>query len=188
MMPTIKPNTSVLATPLPLGQAHLPFLPFGLPGWRAPLRGEVVVIVPPYHKDESPVARVFDDLIRFVTLNFVSTDKANRPQWDGPFVLRRVIGLPGDSIRIQDDQVSVKPAGAKYYLSEYEVSNRPYSVEQRPLPANWKSTFPGGQSLTERVLGPDEYFVLADERGGLVGDSTTWGPVHRKAIQAVALL
>lgn len=187
MEPTLKPGTAVLVTPLPLGQSALPFLPFGLPGWRGPERGELVLLVPPYHQEPSVWVSVADDLVRFFTFNTVSVDAATRPVWDGAFTLRRVIGLPGDSVRIENFTASVRPKGEAYYLSEYELSKKPYSLSDEGLPAGWRATFPYGQTLTERVLGPDEYFVLADHRS-LGGDSRTWGPVHRKSIQGTALL
>jgi len=187
MQPTLQPGTSVLVSPLPLGQASLPFLPFGLPGWRTPQRGELVLVVPPYHQEASPWVVVADDLVRFFTFNFVSIDAATRASWDGPFVLRRVIGLPGDTVRIENFTASVKPKGDAYFLSEYELSKRPYSLTDEGLPVGWRATFPYGQTLSEQTLGDDEYFVLADHRS-LGGDSRTWGPVRRKAIQGTALL
>lgn len=187
MQPTLNPGTSVLVSPLPLGQSHLPFLPFGLPGWRAPERGELVLVVPPYHQESSPWVGISDDFVRFFTFNFVSLDAATRPSWDGPYTLRRVIGLPGDTVRIENFTASVKPKGEVYFLSEYELSGRPYSLTDDGLPVGWRATFPYGHNTSERVLGSDEYFVLADHRS-LGGDSRTWGPVSRQAIQGVALL
>jgi len=187
MEPTLSAGTSVLLSPLPLGQSPLPFLPFGLPGWRTPERGELVLVIPPYHKPSAPWTKVGDDLVRFFTLNFVSLDRATRPAWDGPATLRRVIGLPGDTVRIENFTASVKPKGEAYFLSEYELSKRTYSLAEEELPAGWRSTFPDGQNVTERVLGEDEYFVMADHRS-IGGDSRTWGPVKRSAIQATALV
>lgn len=187
MQPTLAPGTSVLVSPLPLGQAHLPFLPFGLPGWRGPERGELVLVVPPYHQPPSPWTAVGDDLVRFFTFQMVSLDAATRPDWDGPATLRRVIGLPGDTVRIDNFTASVKPKGEAYFLSEYELSKTPYSLVDDGLPEGWRSTFPYGQNRTEWVLGDDEFFVLADHRS-LGGDSRTWGAVHRRDIQATALV
>lgn len=187
MQPTLQPGTSVLVTPLPLGQAHLPFLPFGLPGWRGPERGELVLIVAPYHQETNPWLVVADDLVRFFTLNLVSLDAATRSPWDGPYTLRRVIALPGDTVKIDNFTASVKPKGEAYFLSEYELSKKPYSLTDEGLPNGWRTTFPYGQTLTERVLGPDEYFVMADHRS-VGGDSRTWGPVKRPSIVASAIL
>lgn len=187
MEPTISPGTAVLVTPLPLGQAHLPFLPFGLPGWRGPERGEMVLVTPPYHQESAPWVSIGDDLVRFVTLNFVSLDAATRSRWDGPATLRRVIGLPGDTVRIDNFTASVKPKGEAYFLSEYELSKKPYSLTDDGLPSGWRSTFPFGQTATEIVLGSDQYFVMADHRS-VGGDSRTWGPVGRASILGTAVL
>ena len=187
MQPTIAPGTSVLVTPLPLGQSHLPFLPFGLPGWRAPERGDLVLMVPPYRQPSSSWVEMADDLVRFFTLNFISLESAGRAEWDGPYTLRRVIALPGDTVRIENFTASVKPKGDQYFLSEYELSSKPYSLTDEGLPPGWRATFPYGQNLTERVMGEGEYFVMADHRS-LGGDSRTWGAVRRADIQGIAIL
>jgi signal peptidase I len=187
MQPTLNPGAAVLVSPLPLGQSHLPFLPFGLPGWRGPQRGELVLLVPPYRQETAPWTAVADDAVRFFTLQMVSLDAATRAKWDGPFTLRRVIGLPGDTVKIENFTASVKPKGEAYFMSEYELSKTPYSLTDDGLPQGWRSTFPYGANLVERVLGDDEYFVLADNRS-VGGDSRTWGPVKRADIQATAVL
>jgi len=187
MEPTLNPGTAVLVTPLPLGQAPLPLLPFGLPGWRGPQRGELVLMVPPYRQTAEPWVGAADEVARFFTFQFFSLDQASRPAWDGPYTFRRVIGLPGDAVRISNGTASVKPKGEQYFLSEYELSKTPYSLADEGLPAGWRSTFPFGQNQTELVLGENEYFVLADHRS-LGGDSRVWGPVKRSSIVASALL
>lgn len=187
MQPTLNPGTSVLVSPLPLGQAHLPLLPFGLPGWRTPERGELVLIEPPYRLPANPWVGAADEVVRFFTLQMVSLDQAGRPAWDGPYTLRRVIGLPGDTVRITNAAASVKPKGEQYFLSEYELSKTPYSIADEGLPTGWRSTFPLGTSQSEITLGENEYYVLADHRS-LGGDSRVWGPVKRSAILGSAVL
>lgn len=186
MEPTLHPGTVVMATPLPYGQSPLPFVPFGLPGWATPQRGELVLMVPPYHKAPATWGRMVDAMTRFFTFQMISPDSQANGQWDSPLTLRRVIGLPGDTVRIEKSIATVKPKGEAYFLSEYELSKTPYSLTEVALPDGWRSTFPGGESVREIVLGPDDYFVLADNRGA-GQDSRTWGPVKRQSIQAKAL-
>ncbi len=187
MEPTLTAESSVLLSPLPFGNTNLPFLPFGVPGWRGPEHGELVQLVPPYHSEAGLWVSIADDFVRFVTLQMVSVDQSSRASWDKAFVLRRVIGLPGDTIKIDHYVASVKPKGESYFLSEYELSQRTYSISQKPLPAGWRSTFPLGDSMAELTLGADEYFVLADNRSA-GDDSRTWGVVKKSAFKASALL
>ncbi len=111
MQPTVAPETSLVVSPLPFGNSTIPFLPFGLPGWRGPEHGELVELVPPYHVQAQPWVAAGDDLVRFFTANFVSLDTMNRPDWDKEFVLRRVIALPGDCIKMEHFTAQVKPKG-----------------------------------------------------------------------------
>ncbi len=187
MEPTLAPETSLVMTSLPLGTTNLPFLPFGLPGWRGPEHGELVEVVPPYHSPATPWVAAADDLVRFLTLNFLSLDASSRPNWDKEFVLRRVIALPGDTVKLDHFTAQIKPKNEAYFLSEYELSKTSYSIAAQALPTNWKSTFPLGDSMPERLLGPDEYFVLADNRTA-GEDSRSWGVIRRTDIKASALL
>lgn len=79
--------------------------------------------------------------------------------------IKRVIGLPGDTVEIRPGQVLVNG----------EVIAEPYD----PEPVNY--------SYPPTVLGPNEYFVLGDNRNNS-SDSHTWGPLERKYIIGKAWL
>jgi signal peptidase I len=83
--------------------------------------------------------------------------------------IKRVIGLPGDRIVIRDGKV---------YINEHLV-NEPYIKE------TWNDTWP--TSGQERTLGPDEYFVMGDNRNHS-SDSRVFGPIKRNQIEAHAWL
>ena len=185
MEPGLHKDVSVLVTPLPFGHTHIPFLPFGLPGWREPERGELVLLVPAYHTPANPWISVLDEVVRFFTLNKLSV--VAKKSWDQDYTLRRVIGLPGDTIKLDNFTASVKPKGKQFFLSEYELSKKIYSLKDNPLPAEWKSSYPLSGSAPEITLGPDEYFVLADNRAR-ASDSRTWGVVRGEAIKGLAIL
>jgi signal peptidase I len=80
--------------------------------------------------------------------------------------IKRVIGLPGDRIRIRDGEVYVngKP------LHEPYVPNR----------------FADDGSLPETVLQPNEYWVMGDHRS-ISKDSRDFGPVDRDLIYGKAV-
>ena len=108
-----------------------------------------------------------------------------------PLMVKRVIGLPGDRLRIENGRVFVNGAA----LAE------PYAVFE-PAPANpFRDSFPAKvytdpdvdpdwwsqmQSLTrngELVVPAGEYFMLGDNRNHS-NDSRFWGFVPRQAIVA----
>lgn len=77
--------------------------------------------------------------------------------------IKRVIGLPGDVVTVQDNTVIVNGK----ILQENYVS-----------PANLGNFY---QPIVNRVIPPDMYFVLGDNRRGS-SDSRDWGCVPKKNI------
>jgi signal peptidase I len=112
-----------------------------------------------------------------------------------PYLVKRVIGVPGDHLRIQNGQVLVN-----------EVPIRePYVALEPATPSQFQDNFPARvytdpdvdpewwrqmQTLTqdgELVVPPSQYFVLGDNRNHSF-DSRSWGFVPRQAIIARPLV
>lgn len=120
----------------------------------APKRGDVVIF-----KHPEPACT-----------EFVESNYFNRIFFQGPCsnYIKRVIGLPGETLTIKDGKVSIKndddPGG--FELSE------PY------LPSNMQTY--GNQT---RELKDDEYYVLGDNRApNASSDSREWGVLPRDHI------
>ncbi len=93
------------------------------------------------------------------------------PKNPSQYFIKRVIGLPGETVAIDDQgHVSIKDASGTTTLALSE----PY-VE-----------YPKDEAA-QRTLGPDEYFVMGDNRAGSF-DSRAWGPVPRNLIVGRAFL
>lgn len=86
------------------------------------------------------------------------------PTVEKDYFLKRIIGLPGERIRVENNKVIVTN------------SDHPDSVllEEKYL----TETTPGVANYT---LGPDEYFVMGDNRDASF-DSRRFGPIKRNAI------
>jgi signal peptidase I len=114
---------------------------------------------------------------------------------DPPYLVKRVVGIPGDRIRIEDGRVSVNGS----------ILDEPY-VSFEPAAANpFRDNFPGKiytdpnidpawweklQSMTKDgalVVPPGQYFMLGDNRNHSK-DSRFWGFVPRAAIVARPLV
>lgn len=100
--------------------------------------------------------------------------------------LRRVIGVPGDTIYMRDYVVYIKPMGEKHFLTEFEITPKTYNVTFFTAPAGWDSSLGVKGSFEEITLGPNEYFVLGDNRKS-TDDSRLWGIVNKDDIDAKAL-
>ena len=117
------------------------------------------------------------------------------PQDPHRFLVKRVVGLPGDHLRIEDGRVSVNGA----------ILNEPYAAFEPAAPNPFRDNFPARiytdpavdptwweqlQSLTrngELIVPAGEYFMLGDNRNHSY-DSRSWGFVPRQAIVARPLV
>ena len=159
-----------------------------------PNRGDVV-LVSNYQGAKLSMAK---KLIRTAT-EFVSLRKwrpfEQNPVYGTRPVLRRVIGLPGDTIYIDRYVVFIKPIGEKHFHTEFEFplhsesdpSKSKYTPKILVPPANWDVDFGAKASYKEITLGEDEYFVLGDDRLS-AADSRIWGPIKQSSIQGKAVL
>lgn len=95
------------------------------------------------------------------------------PKDETTYFIKRIIGLPGERVQIQDGKVVVfndqNPQGA--------ILKEPYLPERAAITGN-----------TEAVkLGPDDYFVLGDNRAASF-DSRSWGILEAREIVGLARL
>lgn len=149
-------------------------------------RGDVVVVRPPYLAKPTTARLAAVHIVRFLTLNTVDLNSKGTPETINPYMVRRVIGLPGDRIKANDFIAFVKPQGEEYYISEFELMNSSYKVEFSKETQSWSDNFPGVGEMKEILLGEGEYFVLGDNRE-IANDSRTWGSLPRGNIRGKAL-
>ncbi len=113
--------------------------------FHAPQRGDIVVINPP----PRPIEGFWD--------SFRNQFATKTPQSE-PYI-KRIIGLPGDTIHIGDGKVFINGTP----ISENYIKDPP------------DYTFP--PAMPSITLGPDQYFVLGDNRRASA-DSHFFGPIE----------
>ena len=159
---------------------------FICPLLRSPDRGDVVYMQNYDGGSIGPVKRLLRNLALFVSLRQWQPFEEKPVEGTRP-VLRRVVGMPGDTIYIDRYVVFIKPAGQNHFLTEFEVTESKYNAKILVPPALWDSDFGAKASIKQITLADDEYFVLGDDRLS-ASDSRVWGPVKHKNIIGKALL
>jgi signal peptidase I len=145
-------------------------------------RGSAVLVDMGRERSIKLPLRIIDGVVRFFTGQQVSIFSG-----EGQYYIKRVVGLPGDEIYMADFVFRVKPAGGLYSLTEFELSEKPYHPAIPQIPALWNESLPFSGTMDKIVLGPDECFVVSDDRGN-TNDSRTWGPIPTSYITAKAVL
>jgi signal peptidase I len=86
------------------------------------------------------------------------------------FFIKRVIALPGETIKINGTQVQIKKVGS----DTFETLEEPYIEFSK-------------ESYKEMTLADDEYFVMGDNRMASL-DSRSWGPLKESYIVGKAFV
>ena len=141
---------------------------------------DIVLIEPRQNEDISFFKKIVKGIVYFFTASQISITEDKNFPGTKPHI-RRIVGIPGDSIYMRDYVLYVKPAGEKHYLTEFEVSDKEYNLTFYTAPADWDSSIGTKGSFDEIVLGNKEYFVLGDNRKSC-SDSRLWGPLNEKYI------
>lgn len=153
---------------------------------KTPDRGDIVVISPDKPDDYSFFKKIANSFVVFFTAHKYNLIENN----DYPNTkskVRRVIGLPGDTVYMKDYKLYVKPQNQKHFLTEYELTDRQYNVKYGQADSSWDNEIGISGNFDEIVIGPSEYFVVADNRNS-AEDSRIWGAVHRTKIKGKVLM
>ena len=134
----------------------------------------------------------YDKLLPYRTLQRGDIIVFKYPYQDHPHFVKRVIGLPGDHLKIVDQQVYIndKPLNEPYVVhdpsSGYDPLNYSFppvgsQIYMSPLQPEWAHEIRKYIQGDELVVPPDRYFAMGDNRDHSL-DSRYWGFVDRDAI------
>lgn len=179
MEPTFPQGARVLASPLLLGDS-IPLIAKKISAIREPQRGDVVVVTPPQVEPDPWYLRILDGVVRFFTLQWVSLDTTGKRAWENREVIKRVIAIPGDRVRMRGFKAEIHPSQEEGFLSETVLMSG-IPLQYPELPPGWDGEHPFSGNREELLLKEGEYFLLGDNRG--VGmDSLYLGPVDRQRV------
>ena len=96
------------------------------------------------------------------------------------YLIKRIIGLPGETIRIADGHVYIREAGA----SDFYMLDEPYLTAGITTSVMSTGLERGYDEIT---LGPDEYYCMGDNRP-VSNDSRNLGPFSADRIKGIAFI
>jgi signal peptidase I len=134
----------------------------------------------------------YDKFLPYRTLQRGDIIVFKYPYQDHPHFVKRVIGLPGDHLKIVDQQVYIndKPLNEPYVAhdpsSGYDPLNYSFppvgsQIYMSPVQPEWAHEIRKYIQGDELVVPPDRYFAMGDNRDHSL-DSRYWGFVDRDAI------
>lgn len=101
-----------------------------------------------------------------------------RNRVSGERIIKRVVGMPGDHFRLVDSyRVYINGKSMEYSAPDNEHVLIEANAHRIQLVRNPKFFYETKYGGTDLLLGPDEYFVLGDNRLASE-DSRFFGPIH----------
>jgi len=190
MEPGITKGQKLLTTPLVYGP-RIPITGKIVSGFRLPDRGDVVIVLPPHRIQYSWYITAADTIVRFFTLQNYSILSHSPDTSDNQVSVKRIIAIPGDTIKMDDFRAFIKPAGSSEFVSEKDLIPKKYAVNGQldilPLPEGWSKKYPYSGSFPPLILRDNEYYVLNDNRTDR-NDSRFFGTVSRENISSLVFL
>ncbi len=185
MEPALSRGDRLLATPLAFG-IPIRLLPPRLRSYANPRRGDLVVFEVPGSPAWTWPMCLAETFLRFITLSRHSIAEGPDGRPLARLSVKRVIGLPGDTVRMQRLRAYVRPAGHIGYQPEEEIVPGGYAINTEQV-VRWPEGLPFGGDTGEIELGQGEYFVLGDNRARS-SDSRSWDAVARELMRGRVLL
>ena len=124
------------------------------------------------------------DVMVFATENIVGPN-GERPADSGDYYIKRLVGLPLDTLKIQDDVLYVKPHRAEKFVPVYELApNMKKLYSGKGGYQGHSNSIPGLsnflRSAAEEYTVPEDCYFMLGDNTRFSADSRVWGPVPRR--------
>jgi signal peptidase I len=175
MEPGITKGQHILSAPILTG-ASLKLFELKIPGFKETKRGDIVLVRPGNAEKLPWYINVLDPILRFFTLQKKTIDPNRKENWNNQLAVKRIIGIPGDTVKMLNYIYFIKPADETSYKSEEILIEDEYNLIIPQIPDNIDSSFPFAGFMVEIKLDENQYFVSNDNRG-VYYDSRLYGSI-----------
>ena len=180
MLPAFEEGDRILVSPYPyglrLGLSSTRYFPV-----RKPRRGDLVLARPAWAAGVPRWFAGLDTALRIISFQRLRLESLLGPGQGDEWILRRVVGLPGDTLYFEKGWCFIKPTDEAAFRREDEVVEEGYSLLLPESLPDWNRAFPGPSSSPPVQLTENEYFLLADNRM-VLDDSRLWGAAPEAAL------
>ena len=157
---------------------------FIVPLLKKPSRGDVMLVSPHSQENYSLLKMLAGKFCLFFTAQ----------QWD-PFsdtsnekpCLRRVIGIPGDIVYMDNYILYIKPSGTEQFLTEFELTEKKYVISVSDRSSAIDTELGSSGHFDQITLEENCYFLLGDNRMQSF-DSRHWGTVKASSFLGRAIM
>lgn len=180
MEPGILQGQRILSAPIVSG-ASLNFFNIKIPGFKEPDRGDIILTRPGNADDLSWYIILLDPLLRFITLQKKSIDPNRNLNWNNQLSVKRIIGIPGDTIQMKNYRFLIKPVNQTEFVYEEKLISSDYIVTRPENIPGLDSSFPFSGNIPDIKLKENQYWIANDNRS-VSYDSRLYGPIPRNNI------
>ncbi len=180
MEPGILQGQRLLTAPIVTG-ASLTLLNVRIPGLKEPERGDLVLVRPGNAVSLPWYILLADPVVRFITLQKKTIIPGIDQNWNIQIAVKRIIAMPGDTVKMIDFKFLVKPLDKTGYVLENNITSREYNLSVPAELPNIDPSIPFSGNMDEVILSDNQYFVANDNRE-MFYDSRFYGPVSRDNI------
>ncbi|WP_319560879.1 signal peptidase I [Marispirochaeta sp.] len=179
MVPTYLIKDRTLVTKFQSGPA-IPLTKWRLPVISEPKRGDIVVFQSPEYTHKTLARRVFQQFIYYITLTMVDIDRDENGMPRKRFIVKRLVGEPGEKLMMIDDTLYVKQPGKEYIpLPEDELYSNVDLYTQPPEIRERIEYMPLDASTRQMLDYWDAYKAESDIRGLASELQARWSSLER---------
>jgi signal peptidase I len=123
MIATLMEGDRIFVNKLSYGPELLPGL-VKLPGFKYIERGEIAIFESPEYKSKGTLSDIIIRIVYMMTFSFIDLD---RDEFGNPakhFLIKRVMGIPGDLLRERKGLLELRPAGEQRWYKEVELKEK----------------------------------------------------------------